>query len=83
MRFVAVKFGDSECLILRMPSLRKIWCYSVLVFVRNEVSAGKVSWTGNVHVRCSATSSCRNFCIAVTAVQKALRWINGHKRGLG
>ena len=36
MRIVAVNFIDSECMILRMPSLRKFMCYSVLVCIQNK-----------------------------------------------
>jgi hypothetical protein len=61
MRFVAVNCGDSECLILSMPSLRKIRFYSVLAFMQNKASVGKVLWPGNVRVRCPTTSSWRNF----------------------
>ena len=48
MRFGAVKFSDSECLILRMPSLRKFRCYSLLAFVQNKATVYKVLWSGNV-----------------------------------
>jgi len=48
MRFGAVKFSDSECLILRMPSIRKFKCYSLLAFIQNMATVYKVLWTGNV-----------------------------------
>jgi hypothetical protein len=52
MKFVTVEFSDAECLIiLRLPSLRKFRYYSLFACVQNEVSVGKVLWTGNLRVR--------------------------------